>query len=238
MGNKEYEILVCFWIWIFVIIFGIGVVMGIVMEFEFGINWVIYFCYVGDIFGSVLVVEGIFVFVLESGFFGIFLFGWNRVSLCVYFIVILGVWLGFMFLVVWIVVVNFWQQILVGYYIVGEGLNVWVEIIDFWVMVFNLLSVDCLFYVWVGVFLVGVFLVFSVYVYYIFKNWYVELLKCVFKIVLGIVIVLSLVQLVIGYSLVEGVVYNQFVKLVVMEGYFDMLVLVYMYVIGWVNKEE
>lgn len=108
IGNKEYYVLVKFWIKIFVLIFGIGVVIGIVMEFEFGINWAMYLRYVGDVFGSVLVVEGIFVFVFESGFLGVLFFGWNWVSLWVYFIVMLGVWLGFMFSVVWIVVVNFW----------------------------------------------------------------------------------------------------------------------------------
>src|SRR5690606_24237312 len=60
--NKEYEILARFWTKIFALTFGIGVVTGIVMEFEFGTNWATYSKYVGDIFGSALAAEGIFAF--------------------------------------------------------------------------------------------------------------------------------------------------------------------------------
>lgn len=80
-GQKVYEDLTRFWIRIFALIFGLGVATGIIMEFEFGTNWATYSKYVGDIFGSALAAEGIFAFALESGFLGILLFGWNRVSL-------------------------------------------------------------------------------------------------------------------------------------------------------------
>ena len=63
----EYHTLAKFWTKIFALTFGIGVVTGIVMEFEFGTNWAVYSRYVGDIFGSALAAEGIFAFALESG---------------------------------------------------------------------------------------------------------------------------------------------------------------------------
>jgi len=84
-SDKDYEQLTRFWIRIFALIFGIGVATGIVMEFEFGTNWATYSPYVGDIFGSALAAEGIFAFALESGFLGILIFGWNRVSPRVHF---------------------------------------------------------------------------------------------------------------------------------------------------------
>ncbi len=237
-GNKEYETLARFWTRIFAITFGIGVATGIVMEFEFGTNWATYSRYVGDIFGSALAAEGIFAFALESGFLGILLFGWNRVSPRVHFIATLGVWLGSMFSAVWIVVANSWQQTPAGYHIVGEGLNARAEITDFWAMVFNPSSVDRLLHVWVGAFLAGAFLVLSVHAYYILKNRHVELSKRAFKIALGIAIVSSLAQLVIGHSSAEGVAHNQPAKLAAMEGHFDTLAPAPMYAIGWVDKEE
>lgn len=237
-GNKEYETLARFWTRIFAITFGIGVATGIVMEFEFGTNWATYSRYVGDIFGSALAAEGIFAFALESGFLGILLFGWNRVSPRVHFIATLGVWLGSMFSAVWIVVANSWQQTPAGYHIVGEGLTARAEITDFWAMVFNPSSVDRLLHVWVGAFLAGAFLVLSVHAYYILKNRHVELSKRAFQIALGIAIVSSLAQLVIGHSSAEGVAHNQPAKLAAMEGHFDTLAPAHMYAIGWVDKDK
>ncbi|MBX2874046.1 MAG: cytochrome ubiquinol oxidase subunit I [Saprospiraceae bacterium] len=237
-GDKGYEQLARFWTRIFAVTFGIGVATGIVMEFEFGTNWATYSRYVGDIFGSALAAEGIFAFALESGFLGILLFGWNRVSPRVHFIATIGVWLGSMFSAVWIVVANSWQQTPTGYHIVGEGLNARAEITDFWAMVFNPSSVDRLLHVWVGSFLAGAFLVLSVHAYYILKNRHVELSKRAFKIALGIAIVSSLAQLVIGHSSAEGVAQHQPAKLAAMEGHFDTLAPANMYAIGWVNKEK
>ncbi|MEM9984012.1 MAG: cytochrome ubiquinol oxidase subunit I, partial [Bacteroidota bacterium] len=89
--NPIYEQMARFWTKIFALTFGIGVATGIVMEFEFGTNWAVYSRYVGDVFGSALAAEGIFAFALESGFLGVLLFGWNRVSPRVHFISTLGV---------------------------------------------------------------------------------------------------------------------------------------------------
>ena len=155
----EYHTLAKFWTKIFALTFGIGVVTGIVMEFEFGTNWAVYSRYVGDIFGSALAAEGIFAFALESGFLGILLFGWNRVKPWVHLVSTIGVFLGSMFSAVWIVVANSWQQTPAGYHIVGEGFEARAEITDFWGMVFNPSSVDRLTHVWLGAFLSGVFLV-------------------------------------------------------------------------------
>ena len=164
--NEKYHILAKFWTKIFALTFGIGVVTGIVMEFEFGTNWATYSRYVGDIFGSALAAEGIFAFALESGFLGILLFGWNRVKPWVHLVSTIGVFLGSMFSAVWIVVANSWQQTPAGYHIVGEGLTARAEITDFWAMVFNPSSVDRLTHTWFAAFLAGAFLVLSVHAYY------------------------------------------------------------------------
>ncbi|MEZ5039398.1 MAG: cytochrome ubiquinol oxidase subunit I [Saprospiraceae bacterium] len=237
-GDKAYEQLARFWTRIFAITFGIGVATGIVMEFEFGTNWATYSRYVGDIFGSALAAEGIFAFALESGFLGILLFGWNRVSPRVHFIATVGVWLGSMFSAVWIVVANSWQQTPAGYHIVGEGVMARAEITDFWAMVFNPSSVDRLLHVWVGSFLAGTFLVLSVHAYYLLRNRHVELSKKAFKVALSIAIVSSLLQLFLGHRSADGVAHHQPAKLAAMEGHFDTLAPAHMYMLGWVDKEK
>jgi cytochrome d ubiquinol oxidase subunit I len=236
--KKEYEVLAKFWTKIFAITFGIGVVTGIVMEFEFGTNWATYSRYVGDIFGSALAAEGIFAFALESSALGILLFGWNRVKPWVHLVATWAVFLGSMFSAVWIVIANSWQQTPAGYHIVGEGMQARAEIVDFWAMVFNPSSVDRLTHVWLGAFLAGSFLILSVHAYYILKGRYVVLSKKAFKITLVVAAVSSLAQLFTGHSSAEGVAVNQPAKLAAMEGHFEKEGPADLYLLGWVDKEN
>jgi cytochrome d oxidase subunit CydB len=73
-GDEKFLAMTKFWMKIFGLIFAIGVASGIVMEFQFGMNWAAYSRFVGDVFGSALAAEGIFAFFLESGFLAIALF--------------------------------------------------------------------------------------------------------------------------------------------------------------------
>lgn len=237
-GNRIYEQMTRFWIRIFALIFGIGVATGIIMEFEFGTNWATYSKYVGDVFGSALASEGIFAFALESGFLGVLLFGWNRVSPRVHFFSTVMVFLGSMFSAIWIVVANSWQQTPAGFHIVGDGMNARAEITDFWAMVFNPSSVDRLMHVWNGAFLAGAFLVLSVNAYYILRQRHLEIARPSFKIALVVALICSLAQLYSGSSSAEGVAKNQPAKLAAMEGHYDSSAVADMYLFGWVNQKE
>jgi len=237
--RKEiYHTMTRFWVKIFALIFGIGVATGIVMEFEFGTNWATYSRYVGDIFGSALAAEGLFAFALESGFLGVLLFGWNRVSPVVHFISTIGVALGSMFSAVWIVVANSWQQTPAGYKIVGEGLKQKAEITDFWAMVFNPSSVDRLSHVIIGAFLAGAFLVLSVNAFYILRGRFLEIAKPAFKIALVVAMVASVAQLLTGHSSADGVAVNQPAKLAAFEGHYAESGVADLYLFGWVDHKN
>lgn len=236
--NKDYHTLAKFWTKIFALTFGIGVVTGIVMEFEFGTNWATYSRYVGDVFGSALAAEGVFAFALESGFLGILLFGWNRVKPWVHLVSTIGVFFGSMFSAVWIVIANSWQQTPAGYHIVGEGFNARAEITDFWAMVFNPSSMDRLTHVWLGAFLSGAFLVLSVHAYYLLRDRYVDISKKAFKIALVVATIFSLGQLFTGHRSADGVARNQPAKLAALEGHFEANAPADMYLFGWVDKEN
>lgn len=236
-GRKIYEDATRFWIKVFALIFGIGVATGIIMEFEFGTNWATYSKYVGDIFGSALAAEGIFAFALESGFLGILIFGWNRVSSRVHFFSTIMVFLGSLFSAIWIVVANSWQQTPAGYHIVGEGLNARAEITDFWAMVFNPSSVDRLTHVWIGAFLAGAFLVLSVNAYYILRKRHLEIARPSFKIALIVATACSLLQLFVGHRSADGVSKHQPAKLAAIEGHYDTLAKADMFLLGYVNNK-
>jgi cytochrome bd ubiquinol oxidase subunit I len=236
-GNILYEQMTRFWIKIFALIFGIGVATGIIMEFEFGTNWATYSKYVGDIFGSALAAEGIFAFALESGFLGILLFGWKRVSPRVHFFATLMVFLGSAFSAVWIVVANSWQQTPAGFHIVGQGINARAEVTDFWQMVFNPSSMQRLLHTLIGAIIAGAFLVLSVNAWYIYKNKHLAIAKRAFKIALAVAVLACTSQLFTGHTSAEGVAKNQPAKLASFEGHYDSSAKADMYLMGWVNNK-
>jgi cytochrome d ubiquinol oxidase subunit I len=236
-GEKVYHQMAHFFTKIFALIFGIGVATGIVMEFEFGTNWATYSRYVGDVFGSALAAEGIFAFALESGFLGVLLFGWNKVSPRIHFFSTVMVFLGSMFSAIWIVVANSWQQTPAGYHVVGEGMNARAEITDFWAMVFNPSAVDRVLHVWIGSFLAGSFLVISISAWYLLKKRHIDLAQRSFKIALSVAAVSSLAQLFTGSRSAEIVAEYQPAKLAAMEGHFDSVAIADMYLFGWVDTE-
>ena len=79
-GQEIYRRMTKFWGTLFLINFAMGVVTGIVQEFQFGMNWSEYSRYVGDIFGAPLAIEALLAFFLESTFLGVWIFGWDKLS--------------------------------------------------------------------------------------------------------------------------------------------------------------
>ncbi len=104
-----------FWGRLFLINFVLGVVTGITMEFQFGMNWAEYSRYVGDIFGAPLAIEATAAFFLESTFIGLWVFGWNKVSKKVHVLAIWLVAIATNLSALWILLANGWMQRPVGY---------------------------------------------------------------------------------------------------------------------------
>ena len=119
-GQERYRRLAKFWGKIFLILFAMGIVTGIVQEFQFGMNWSSYSWFVGDIFGAPLALEGLLAFFLESTFLGLWIFGWDRLSpklhLATIWLVVLGTHLSAYF----ILAANSWMQQPVGFTIDPE----------------------------------------------------------------------------------------------------------------------
>jgi cytochrome bd ubiquinol oxidase subunit I len=119
-GNTVYRDMTKFWGKLFVINFAMGVVTGIVQEFQFGMNWSEYSRFVGDIFGAPLAIEALLSFFLESTFLGLWIFGWNKLSKGAHAAVMWLVALGANLSAVWILIANSFMQQPVGY-VVNEG---------------------------------------------------------------------------------------------------------------------
>ncbi len=125
---------------IFLINFAIGVVTGIVQEFQFGMNWSAYSRFVGDIFGAPLAMEGLIAFFFESTFIGLWIFGWDRLSkklhLATIWMTVLGVWLSAYF----ILAANSWMQHPVGYTI--NHMKNRAELTDIMAVVTNIVALN------------------------------------------------------------------------------------------------
>jgi cytochrome bd-type quinol oxidase subunit 1 len=116
-GKAEYLRLTRFFGTLLVINVAVGVVTGLVQEFEFGMNWSTYSRMVGDVFGAPLAMEGLIAFFLESTFLGLWIFGWDRLSRRVHLLTIWMVALGTVLSAAFILSANSWMQHPVGYMI-------------------------------------------------------------------------------------------------------------------------
>jgi len=114
-GDEVYKRMTKFWGKLFLINFAMGLVTGIVMEFQFGMNWSDYSRFVGDIFGAPLAIEALLAFFLESTFLGIWIFGWERLPKAVHAATIWLVAIGSNLSALWILIANSFMQEPVGY---------------------------------------------------------------------------------------------------------------------------
>ncbi len=119
--NPHYQTLYRFWIKIFAITFGMGVVSGVVMSYQFGTNWSVFSDKVSNVLGPLLSFEVLTAFFLESSFLGIMLFGWGRVSRRMHFFATLIVALGTLISAFWILAANSWMQTPQGFSLGAQG---------------------------------------------------------------------------------------------------------------------
>jgi cytochrome d ubiquinol oxidase subunit I len=114
-GDEKFKRLAKFWGKLFLINFAMGVVTGIVQEFQFGMNWSEYSRFVGDIFGAPLAIEALMAFFMESTFLGIWIFGWDRAPKGLHLASIWLVSIGSNLSALWILLANGFMQHPVGY---------------------------------------------------------------------------------------------------------------------------
>ena len=114
-GNEKWLQLTKFYGKLFLINFAMGVVTGIVQEFQFGMNWSTYSRFVGDIFGAPLAIEALLAFFLESTFLGLWIFGWERLPKRIHLACIWIAAIGTLLSAYFILAANSWMQNPVGF---------------------------------------------------------------------------------------------------------------------------
>ncbi|QMW24018.1 cytochrome ubiquinol oxidase subunit I [Sandaracinobacteroides saxicola] len=131
--NPAFRNLYLFWLKIFAIAFGMGVVSGVVMSYQFGTNWSGFADKGGSVIGPLLGYEVLTAFFLEASFLGIMLFGWKRVGPTLHFVATCAVAVGTLFSAFWIIAANSWMQTPVGFAWDGPRMVA----TNYWAVIFN-----------------------------------------------------------------------------------------------------
>lgn len=216
-GQDVYKRMTRFWGKLFLINFAMGVVTGIVQEFQFGMNWSEYSRFVGDIFGAPLAIEALLAFFLESTFLGIWIFGWDKLPKGVHALCMWLVAIGSNISALWILIANSFMQQPVGYAIQNGR----AEMTDFFRLVFN----PNLWYQSPHVLMAGLvtaaFFIMGISAYHLLRKQEADLFKRSFQLAAVVGVLASVMVAMNGHSQAQHMVENQPMKMAAAEALWD-----------------
>lgn len=212
--NPVYLNIVKFWTKIFALTFGMGVVSGIVIEFQFGTNWAGFAREVGPALGALFTYEVLTAFFIEAGALGIMLFGWGRVHRYIHFAATVVIWLGVVFSAFWIMSANSWMQTPAG--VIYENhqfiITSWSELI------FNPSVIPRYEHMLIAAMLSTLMMVIGVSAYYGLKNQHHAFVKTTLSFGVVTILILSIGQVFIGDKVGLEVHKHQPIKTAAIEG--------------------
>ena len=213
-----YQEIYRMWIKIFAVCFGMGVVSGIVMSYQFGTNWSVFSDRVGNVLGPLLGYEVLTAFFLEASFLGIMLFGWGRVSKKMHFASTCIVAIGTLISAFWILSANSWMQTPQGFEIGEDGLlypTSWIEVI------FNPSFPYRLLHMITAAYLTTAFVIGGVGAYYLWKKVHIHHAKIMFSMAMLMAVFVAPIQLLIGDAHGLNTLEHQPAKIAAMEGIWE-----------------
>ena len=210
-----------FWAKLYVLNFGIGVASGLPMEFQFGTNWAPLSEFVGDFFGAVLGFEGAMAFMLEAGFLGIMLFGWNRVPPVVHFLSTVMVAFGANLSVFWILSANSWLQTPAG----GSFADGHFHVQNYFAAINNPFMLRSVWHMSLATVETSMLVVAAVSCWWLLRREAAEAIRRFFsfslKLALVILLVVAPMQVMAGHESALQVAEHQPTKLAAIEGIWD-----------------
>jgi cytochrome d ubiquinol oxidase subunit I len=217
--DQTFRKMAKFWGKLFLINFAIGVVTGIVQEFQFGMNWSEYSRYVGDIFGAPLAVEALLAFFLESTFLGIWIFGEGRVPEKVHLASIWLVAIGSNLSALWILLANGWMQHPVGY-VINEA-NGRAELVNFFALIGNPKGWMFFWHTISSGLTTAAFLILGVSAYHLIRKQNVELFKKSFQMAALVGVITSLSLFLAGHTMGQYMYETQPMKFASVEAHWE-----------------
>ncbi len=233
-GNETYLRMTKFWGRIFLVNFAMGVVTGITLEFQFGTNWSRYSEFMGDIFGTLLAIEALGFFFLESTMIGVWIFGWNRLSAKAHAFVMWLVAFASTGSAVWILTANSWMQHPVGY-VLRNGRA---ELGDFAQVALNPYAILMFFHVVAAAYLLSAFFVMGVSAYHLLKKSNIDFFARSFRLALTVGLIASLFLIVEGHYHASDLAVTQPAKLAAMESHWETQSEAPMYAFSWPDEQN
>jgi cytochrome d ubiquinol oxidase subunit I len=206
-----------YWVRFFAVNFGVGVVTGIVLEFEFGTNFARFSQAVANVISPLLAFEVMTAFFLESGFLGIMLFGWKRVSRPVHFLSTCLVAAGSIISSFWILAANSWMQTPAGYSLVNGKFLV----TDFYAAILNPSTIIRVLHMSMAALETSAFVVAGVSAYYLLKGRFVPVFRSALGIALALAALFAPLQFILGDFSARVVGRHQPAKLAAMESHWE-----------------
>jgi cytochrome d ubiquinol oxidase subunit I len=216
-GEVAYYRHARFWSKLLVLNFAVGVVSGIPMEFQFGTNWSPFSEFTGQFIGNILGFEGAMAFMLEAGFIGVMMYGWDRVPRGVHLFATAMVALGSSISAFWIMVANSWMQTPAGIEVVAGK----VVVTDYVAAIFNPDMAMGVAHMWFASLETGLFVVGGISAYYLLRRHNPEFFLRSFKVALGALLVVAPLQVLLGDASGVDVFANQPAKGAAIEGHWN-----------------
>ena len=216
-GNELYKRMAKFWGKLFLLNFSLGVVTGLVQEFQFGMNWSEYSRFMGDIFGVPLALEALTAFYLESVFIGLWLFGWDRLSRKVHLVCIWLVAFASNLSALWILIANSFMQAPVGY-VLRNGRA---EMTDFVALLTNSYVLRQYPHTLMGGLITAGVFVMAICAYHLLRKNQPEFFRTSLRIGLTCALIASLLAAGTGHLQAQHVAKAQPMKLAVMESLWE-----------------
>ena len=229
-GNDTYLDLYRFWVRIFAVAFGMGVVSGVVMSYQFGTNWSVFSDQVSNVIGPLLAFEVLTAFFLEASFLGIMLFGMGRVSKRMHFVSTCIVAVGTLISAFWILSANSWMQTPQGYEILADGRLV---ATDWLAVIFNPSFPYRLVHMVTAAYLTTAFVVGGTAAWYLWRGRYAEHARIMLANATLMAVLVAPMQLVIGDLHGLNTLEHQPVKVAAMEGIWEDEQGAALRLIGW-----
>jgi cytochrome d ubiquinol oxidase subunit I len=217
-GRSVFVDLFNYWKKIFAVAFGMGVVSGIVMSYQFGTNWSVFSDKVGPVLGPLMGYEVLSAFFLEAGFLGVMLFGRERVGPKLHFLATLMVAFGTFFSAFWILSVNSWMQTPAGYAINANGQFI---ATDWWAVVFNPSFPYRLVHMVLAAYLTTAFVVGAVGALHLLRDRSNQAARIMFSMAMWMAAIVAPIQIVAGDFHGLNTLEHQPGKVMAMEGHYD-----------------
>ena len=217
-GKLVYENLFNYWKKIFAINFGMGVVSGIVMSYQFGTNWSVFADKTGPVLGPLMGYEVLTAFFLEAGFLGVMLFGRSRVGPNLHFLATLMVAIGTFISAFWILAVNSWMQTPAGYAINTDGQFI---VTSWWEVIFNPSFPYRLVHMVLAAYLITAFVVGAVGAWHLLKDKTNPAARTMFSNAMWMAAIVAPLQIIAGDMHGINTLEHQPRKIAAMEGHYE-----------------